>query len=83
MGGNRFDRVDSQIVKRDSVAVREERGVQTEFAAPAPAPIAGAMDARARDTLASRDRSCRKRESGLSASAVDLDWHDFWLVELA
>ena len=54
--GNRYDHVDSQIVSRDSVPLRETGGGGS-FGVPAPAPMPGGMDARALDTLAHRDRS--------------------------
>src|SRR5262245_2759704 len=56
--GNRYNRVDTMIVRRDSVAVTETGGGATfEKTAFAPVPIPGAIDARATDSLATRDRS--------------------------
>ena len=53
---NRFDSVDSQIVRRDSVAM-ELTGGSTDFGKPDVSPLPGGIDARATDSLASRDRS--------------------------
>jgi parallel beta-helix repeat protein len=57
MVGNRYTRVDSNVVRVDPIALSESGG-GGEFGMPAaPAPIAGGVDARALDSLASRDRS--------------------------
>jgi parallel beta-helix repeat protein len=57
MVGNRYTRVDSNVVHADTNALSESGG-GGEFGMPvAPTPIAGGMDARALDSLASRDRS--------------------------
>src|SRR4029078_8300723 len=57
MIGNRFLRVDSSIVRVDTSAFRDVGGSVDIGLPPTPAPIAGGMDARALDSLASRDRS--------------------------
>jgi hypothetical protein len=54
--GNRFERVDSTIVRRDTTPFRETGGA-SDFSVPAPAPLPGGIDARLLDTLAHRDRS--------------------------
>jgi parallel beta-helix repeat protein len=54
---NRFTRVDSGLVRVDTNALRETGG-GADIALPvAPVPIVGGVDARALDSLASRDRS--------------------------
>ncbi|HEY6825375.1 MAG TPA: right-handed parallel beta-helix repeat-containing protein [Gemmatimonadaceae bacterium] len=57
MVGNRFLRVDSGVVRVDTSAFPDVGG-SADIGLPAtPAPIAGGVDARALDSLASRDRS--------------------------
>ena len=57
MVANRFTRVDSAFVRVDTSALREIGGAADIAPPVAPAPIAGGVDARALDSLASRDRS--------------------------
>jgi hypothetical protein len=57
MLGNRFTRVDSAVVRGDTTALRETGGGADIMLPPAPKRITGGVDARALDSLASRDRS--------------------------
>ncbi len=57
MIGNRFLRVDSSVVRVDTSAFRDVGGSVDIGLPAAPAPIAGGVDARALDSLASLDRS--------------------------
>jgi parallel beta-helix repeat protein len=57
MAANRFTRVDSAVVRADTTALRETGGAPDVAQPVAPAPIAEGVDARALDSLASRDRS--------------------------
>jgi parallel beta-helix repeat protein len=54
--GNHYDRVDSEIVQGDSVALRESGGAGSLGITPV-SPMSGGIDARALDSLAHRDRS--------------------------
>ena len=57
MAANRFTHVDSAVVRADTSALRETGGAPDVAQPVAPAPIAEGVDARALDSLASRDRS--------------------------
>jgi parallel beta-helix repeat protein len=57
MIGNLFRRVDSAIVRVDTSAFPDVGGSVDIGLPPTPVPIAGGVDARALDSLASRDRS--------------------------
>jgi hypothetical protein len=57
MIGNLFRRVDSAIVRVDTSAFPDFGGSADIGLPPTPAPITGGVDARALDSLASRDRS--------------------------
>ena len=57
MLSNRFTRVDSAVVRGDTNSLVETGGQADIALPPPPSPIAGGVDARALDSLASRDRS--------------------------
>ena len=57
MLGDRFIRVDTPFVRGDTNALSETGGGADIGLPPLPAPMAGGVDARALDSLASRDRS--------------------------
>jgi parallel beta-helix repeat protein len=56
LGGNHYDRVDSQLVSRDSASLGESGGASSFRITPV-SPMSGGVDARALDALARRDRS--------------------------